>query len=187
MSRQLTLISTFIILAAVSWWLVEPPSEEAVAVQSTVEAEADFYSEGLVLTTMDETGRPKRRLTAEKWEHFDDGRSELFVQQLQLFSNNRMPLRIESPRATLSADESEWFLYPDVTLNREAGMGKRALHVETMNLHIWPEKEYAETEEAVRLESRKDWLTAVGLQAWFADESTRFKLQTEVRGRYALD
>lgn len=185
MPRQFTLILVFIVLATASWWLVERPVEEPPAAQQ-VAGGIDYYTEGLALTMMDETGRPKRHLSAERWEHYDDGRTELFNQQLQLFSNNAPPMSIQSPRATLSADESEWFLYEDVTIDRDAGMDRRPLHVETRNLHVWPDREYAETEEAVRMESRGDWLTARGMQAWFG-ESAHIKLLAEVRGRYALE
>jgi LPS export ABC transporter protein LptC len=186
MSRQLILIFTFVLLAAASWWLVDHPVDEQ-PVEKQVDGGADFYSEGLVLTTMGDDGLPKRRLIAAKWEHFDDGRIELFDQELQLFSKDAPPIRIQSPRASLTNNESEWFLYRDVTIKRDTGMGRRPLHLETMNLHIWPERAYAETVEAVRMTTQNDWLTGKGMHVWFTDGTTRFKLLADVRGRYELE
>jgi lipopolysaccharide export system protein LptC len=186
MQRQRLFTLMFILLAAASWWMVDRP-DEALQQEKTVDGGADFYSKGLLMTMMDKSGLPKRQLKAAEWQHFEDGRIELFDQELSIFSRTAPPMRIASPRASLTEDESEWFLYRDVTIDRDAGMGRQALHMETTNLYIWPDKEYAETADAVRMTTLDDWLVGQGMQVWFTDGTTRFKLLANVRGRYELE
>lgn len=185
MSRHFIASLIIVLLAAMSWWLVDQPEQQR-QVKPDVAGGSDYYAEGMVVTTMDENGQPKQQLASDRLVHFEDGRAELYQPQLQIFRPQGAPWQIVSPRASQSADETEWLLHEQVNIDRAETPEERPIHIVTRNLHLWPEQEYAETDEVVRMTSRQDWVTGRGLQAWF-DGAARIKLLAEAKGRYELD
>ncbi|BAN70075.1 LPS export ABC transporter periplasmic protein LptC [endosymbiont of unidentified scaly snail isolate Monju] len=174
------------LLAGLSWWLAErpaPPREQA-----TVHADVrrvDYYLRELGVTTMGRDGRPARTLRAAELRHYsDDDTTGVRTLRLTLHSRDAPPWEIRADTGWVSASGDLVLLDGEVHITREGAEGVRPMRIDTRNLRIQPEQGYAETDERVRVRSRRDRLDASGMQAWF-HHPARIKFLADVKGYYA--
>ena len=133
---------------------------------------------------MNETGQPAHRLQAERAHHYtDDDTTELQQPQLQVFQLESPPWDVRSQSALISADGELVLLSGDVAIMRDGDARNRPVRIDTRNLRVQPQQDYAETDEKVRVETDRDWLDAVGMQAWLRPPS-RIKFLSQVKGHY---
>jgi lipopolysaccharide export system protein LptC len=183
--RPLLIVLT-IAAALLSWWLVQREASPPVPQQITHEGprEIDYYLRGLDIVRMTAEGVPAHRLVADDLRHFtDDDTTELANPHLTVFQREEPPWEINAETAWVSADGSLILLSGAVLIDRAAGKATRAMRIETRDLRVQPDQDYAETDEKVRVTSDPDWLDAVGMQAWLRPPS-RLKFLSKVKGHY---
>ncbi len=177
----------FLLLAGLSWWLAE--REPPPALRNEVREgprEVDYYLRRLEATDMGPQGRPARTLTVEELRHYpDDDTTALDAPRLAIYREpGSPPWRVQAERGWVSPDGELVLLQGAVRIDRAAAPGVRPLHIETRDLRVQPRQDYAETDEAVRVRSRRDRLQATGMQAWLRHPA-RIKLPADVKGYYA--
>jgi lipopolysaccharide export system protein LptC len=178
------IIALLAVLAGASWWLGgdSPPVPEPASPLAGETRSIDYRVSGLDIIRMTPSGEPAHRLLATELRHFtDDLTTELSAPTLIVFQSDEPPWEIDAERAWMSADGSLLLLSGAVEINREGGDRTRPMHLVTRELRIQPREDYAETDEAVRVESERDWIDAVGMQAWLRPPS-RIKFLSEARG-----
>ena len=184
--RLWTLGAFLLALAAGSWWLRQG-EEDTTPRQAHPAHTPDYWIDGLSARTMDAQGRPRRLLQAESMRHFpDDDSTELTRPELTLLEAEGPPWRIRSELGWVSPDGELVLLQGEVHIERSGDGEARPLHLVTRDLRVQPKDEYAETEQAVRIDSGPHWLESNGLQAWLR-EPVRIKLLADVRGHYDVD
>ena len=170
-TRQGQLAVLFAVLGGAAWWLVqgliaEPPPRPRARAPNHVVSDLNAIE-----TNAD--GRPKQRLVAAQLRQFvDEDRSELDAPRLTVFdAAGAPPWQIASDRGLLLADGTEMHLIDNVKIDRAGTDASRSLRLETIELTIWPKREYAQGDHPVRIESDRDWLTASGIRLWYARPS----------------
>ena len=170
---------------AVVWWLADSdaPVEQKPDVQGA--RQLDYYLRDAQATAMGLDGKPLRTLYSSRVEHFlDDDTSELAAPLLTIHQGQEPPWEIRSESGRVSADGELIFLAGEVKITRKAAEGIRPIELDTQNVRIQPQQDYAETDEKVRVRSYDDWLNATGMRAWFR-QPAKIKLLNDVTSFYA--
>jgi lipopolysaccharide export system protein LptC len=188
MNQKQTLLLTVVLLVAgaLTWWLkqeTEPPASGPAPGPHR----ADFTVDNFTITTMDLSGAPARRLTAQEMRHYpDDDSTELDLPRLTLFNQQAPPWLIRSERGWVSPDGELVLLLGQVFIDRDGKAEVAPMHLVTRDLRVQRKLEYAETDQPVSATSGSSEVKAVGMQAWLG-EPMRIKLLSKVRGRYEVN
>ena len=179
-----------VLLAAtglLAWWYRASLAPEP-RVMPSAQRRPDFVVERLTAVTMDQQGKPERRLSTPELRHYpDDGSSELDSPVLTLFDPPAPPWQARARSGWVSADGKEWLMQEQVRINRDAAPGFTPMVLKSSELLVLPDDEYAETDRFVELESGDDWVSAQdGMQAWFG-QRMRVRFFGRTRARVALD
>ena len=185
MRRFRPLLALVLVLAALfSWWLVQREPEQTRAIAHSGPREVDYYVTGLEVTRMTQAGRPAHRLEVAQARHYtDDDTTALDQPQLTVFQDDAPPWEIDAERGWVSADGSLVLLGGEVLIARAGDADNRPVRIQTRDVRVQPQQDYAETDERVRVDSEDDWLVAVGMQAWLRPPS-RLKFLSQVRASY---
>jgi lipopolysaccharide export system protein LptC len=128
----------------------------------------DYVVTDFAAVETDPAGRPSRVLKAEQLRQFvDEDLAELDRPRLTVNRSDGPPWESQSERGLLLAGGSEVRLFESVTIERAAGAETRPVHLVTAELAIWPERQYAQGDRPVRIDSAGDWLTAAGVRLWY--------------------
>lgn len=140
----------------------------------------DFYVERFATTTMDEQGRPKRRLEAQSMAHFPDtDTTELEQPYLVLYEPSEPPWHVRSERGWVSPDNSIMLLLGKVHIWRNTLAGETNLEIETEDLRVLPDEKIGETEQPVIISTPQSRTRSVGMRAYM--EQGRLELLSRVR------
>lgn len=187
MSQLRPVLAVLLVAAALfSWWLVERPQATAPGQPEAYRGprQVDYYVTGMDATRMTPAGVPAHRLRASQLRHFtDDDTTEFSEPRLTVFQGERPPWQVESERAWLSGDGSLLLLQGAVAIDRAGDATDPPVRIETRDMRVRPNEDYAETDEPVRVVSDKHRVDAVGMQAWMRPPS-RLKLLSQVHGTY---
>jgi lipopolysaccharide export system protein LptC len=100
------------------------------------------------------------------------------------FATHRPPIYITAQHALISSKGDELFLDETVRVRRDASTQRVALTVDTEHLHVIPDKDWCETDQAVRVVEGRNTLTAVGME--MDNQAQILKLRTQVKSDYVL-
>ncbi len=178
------------ILAGLSWWLVELfqlPEEGANKITKLSQHSPDYFSKGYVKKEMDEQGILKSELFAKEMLHYsDDGVTHMVEPVMTLYNADSPPWVIRSETGVLSVDGKNLLLNGKVFINRAKADGVKALGIETRNLRVKPEENYAEGDEWAKLTSPPQWTEGVGIQMVFK-KPISLKLLANVKSYYEIN
>ena len=123
-------------------------------------------------------------MTAVKLEH-QKATDITFVTtpDLLLFRGNVQPWHIQSARAEVGPKGKEVELIDDVRVARTDAKGQPSI-LTTTRLTVFPDKNYAQTEQAVKIDAANGVTTAVGMKAYLKD--SRMHLLSNVRGQHEV-
>lgn len=177
---RILLVLVVVAGALVSWWLAEEEAATERTIMRSGPREIDYYVTGLDVTRMTIAGKPANRLHAESLRHYtDDDTTELQHPHLTVYQDDSPPWEVDAEQAWVSADGSLILLSGEVLIEREGDAENRPMRIQTRDLRVQPDQDYAETDEKVRVDSESDWLDAVGMQAWLRPPS-RLKFLSQV-------
>ncbi len=181
------LFAAVLAAAALTWWLAGGTPEGEVAAVAPAGHVPEYFARNLRTVTMDAQGRPARALETPHLTRFlDDQSSELETPVLTVYKADEPPWVIRSERAWVSADGDTVLLQGTVRITRDAAPGIRPVAIDTTNLLVRPDDDYAETAEYATLSSLGSRAAGVGVQAWLG-QPNRIKLLSQARGHYEVD
>lgn len=167
-SRQRLLALVFTLLGGVAWWLLEHQPEDEALGPPRPRAPDYVVSDFQALET-DSEGRPDRQLTAEQMRQFvGEDLAELDLPNLTLYQEGGPPWRIQSREGLVLGGGSEVQLRDAVRVERGGSEGNRSVRLDTSELTVWPQRQFAQGDRPVQVVSDHDWLTAQGVQLWYA-------------------
>lgn len=172
------------LLVAIGYWNIRPESFMEPAAQSPAGDTIDFYVENARSVQFQADGSVHYRLNAEHLEHVQSSDVTLLTRpDLHLYRGSDYPWRVQSARGEVSPGGVQVELIDDVRVARTDAKGRPTV-LTTSRLSVFPEREYAETDQPVRIEAANGVTTASGLQAYL-DES-RMLLKSNVRGQHEV-
>jgi len=172
-SRQRVLALCLALVGGSAWWYQsrQPSTPPETPLGGRL---PDYTVEGFSATVLGPDGRPARRLSAAELRHYpDDNSTELERPILILDRPDGLPWKVRSESGWMSGDRDEIRLHGQVHADREGSGEARPVHLKTSELTVHPRQSYAETAMPVEITSDADWLTATGMQVWYAETVMR--------------
>ncbi|MBH96866.1 MAG: LPS export ABC transporter periplasmic protein LptC [Rhodospirillaceae bacterium] len=175
-----------LVLVTTSAWILKELDDDQALAKTEVSHIPDFFMEHFSAVTMDENGKPMRRIAADYLVHFADTQTkELEKPYLIVYHPSRPPWHVKSDRGWVSKDDDEMLLLGQVEIWREGKSGQRVLEILTRDLRVLPEAQYGETSEQVVIRTKNSESKGVGMRAYL--EERRLELLSEVVTTYEKD
>ena len=183
---RLTLILAPIaaLLIALGYWNIRPESFMD-RTPGAVNANAiDFYVENGKSTQYQADGKLHYELTTKHLEHIKATDVTLLTQpDLQLYRGTAYPWHVQSERGEVAPNGNQVELIDSVRVARTDAKGRPTI-LTTSRLTVFPDEEYAQTQQAVKIDAANGVTTAQGMKAYLNDG--RMLLQSNVRGQHEV-
>jgi lipopolysaccharide export system protein LptC len=187
MSRLQLLIVLAVVLLIVAYgnWLVKTFQTTTGIGPREVRHEPDFFIEDVISTMMDAEGKPLYRLQADVINHYPDDKSlALRAPHLEYYRQQLPPWTAQSEAGRIYDDGRQVFLDGKVTMHRPAEGKQPKTELQTRDLLILTEDNYAETDANVKITSGASELKGTGMRVYL-DEG-RLELLANGEGIYAI-
>ena len=172
------------VLAVLTWLMVESFGHKETTHLEVPPHSADFFSTGYTKIEMDEYGLTKNKLVADRMTHFsDDNTVEMDKPKMTFYSRGIPSWAVRSETGLLSTDRKNLFLNGKVFIVRKEESGSRPMKVNTSNLRVKPEENYAETDDWAELITPADRVSGTGMKVFFKDP-VYLELLSNVRSKY---
>lgn len=136
------LLLTVLLLAALAWWLPNALVTPAVSLlELRARHDPDYVIEHFTATAMDQQGRPKYRLIAQRLVHYpDDLTSHLTEPRLTQFRPGEAPVHTRADAGLLTPDQKYLLMRGNVHVTQgPAGGGTGGGDIRTRELRIYLE------------------------------------------------
>lgn len=181
-SRQLIILILLLGLAGASWWALTIVDPERRQIFTTSKEGPDHFMENFTSTKLNEAGIPLHQLKAVRLTHYpNEKHSELTDPVMTFFKEDNSQWVASAKKGRVLDDGEEVFLEDDVFIRRP-GADASSITMNTRDLHILPNEDFAETSKSVVMQQSENTVTAVGMQAHFGQGVVDFL--SEVRGWY---
>lgn len=186
MPRKLSNIVLFAfiatLVAALGYWNLGPDSFDEQPQTSARENAIDFYVVNASTVQYQADGKLHYDMTADKVEHIKASDITLLTSpNMNLYRGTELPWKIRSERGEVAPGGTEVELIERVRVERTDAKGRPTI-LNTSRLTVFPEKEYAQTQQAVRIDAANGVTTAQGMKAYMNDG--RMLLLSNVRGQH---
>ncbi|WP_447589422.1 LPS export ABC transporter periplasmic protein LptC [Aquipseudomonas campi] len=183
---RLPLIACFVaaLLAAIGYWNIRPETFMDRAATAEAENAVDFYVINASTRQFQEDGRIHYDMTADKLDHMKATDTTLVSKpDMQLYRGTEYPWHIRSDRAEVAPEGKEVELIDAVRIARTDAKGRPTV-ITSSRMTLFPNEEYAQTRQAVRIEAANGVTTAQGMKAYMND--SRILLLSNVRGQHEV-
>lgn len=171
-----------LLLLAATYWLnlqVQPLPQ----VESQQRHDVDYYVDNFTATSLNIQGQPRFTLNAEKlWHYPDDDTTHLQMPHLTSLYPDRPPTLTTARTGMLSSKGDDVYLYDEVRIVRPASADFIEQDFATDYLHVIPDRDWAETDQAVVMSNRYNVIRAVGMQ--LDNKARTAKLLSRVRATH---
>ncbi|WP_407312230.1 LPS export ABC transporter periplasmic protein LptC [Pseudomonas sp. nanlin1] len=170
------------LFAAVGYWNISPESFLDRPTVSVDDAAIDYYAINARSKQFLPDGGLQYEMTADKVEHLKASEvTQLTKPDMQLYRGSVYPWHVQSERGEVNPDGTEVELIDSVRVAR-TDQKQRATVITTSRMTVFPQKQYAQTEQNVRIDGAGGVSTAKGMKAYLND--SRINLLSNVRGQY---
>ncbi|MBM7061572.1 LPS export ABC transporter periplasmic protein LptC [Pseudomonas sp. UL073] len=178
----LSFITGAVLLAALGYWNISPEAEKAPVAESA--NAVDFYALNAHSVQFQADGKLHYEMTSDKVEHLKASEiTQVSKPDLQLYRGTDLPWKVRSERAEVSADGKQVELIDAVRIARTDAKNRPTV-ITSSRMTVFPDEEYAQTEQAVRIEAANGVTTANGMKAYLKD--SRMLLLSNVRGQHEV-
>lgn len=169
---------------AVGYWNIRPASFTGPAlVQDPLQP--DFFMVNPHIVMLGADGQPTYELTSERATHLvSDDSTRLDMPHLLFFREDEpQPWSLTATYGRVTEGGDRVQLNENVLLEQEVA-GEIPRRMTTTALTVFPPRDYAETDQSVRIEAARNVTTATGMQVHFNDG--RLLLLSNVRGQHEV-
>jgi lipopolysaccharide export system protein LptC len=169
-SQRLFWLLGLFFAAALTTWLLRYLGTERVGPGEQVFHDPDYYMEDFSTLTLEEDGRAKNRLKAVYMAHYQDNdTTELLKPAMEIYRVGRLPLYLSAERGWVTDDNNVVVLRGNVRLWEDDAAGKRVLQVDTTEVKVLLDSEYAETDQRAVIVSKSSTITGTGMRAYLKE------------------
>ena len=154
-----------LILLAAAYWLNQLVQPLPFSSDTEKRHDPDFIVSKFIATTMNEHGTPRFIIAAKKMLHYpDDDSTHLEGPQLTSLSPDHPAMYATANSGTISGKGDEVFLRDEVKIVRAANAAQSELIFTTSYLHVIPDHDLADTDQAVTVTDAYNTINAVGMR-----------------------
>lgn len=186
-SKKFRNILVFCALAAllliVAYWNVSPERLlDPPAAAQVDQSQIDYYATNTHTVQFNLQGTRQYEMTADKVDHMKASEiTYVTTPDLYMYRGTQFPWHIQSVRAEVNPDGTQVELIEKVRIAR-TDEKKRTTIITGPRMTVFPQKQYAQTDQNVRIEAAGGVTTATGMKAYLND--SRMNLLSNVRGQY---
>jgi len=172
-------------IAATSSWLLKRVELQPFSIIEPPRHDMDYFLTNFNATIMRKDGAPHYIMKGTRLEHFpDDGSIDITLPNIDLFRSKLKlrPWKINSEQARILNRGELIYLNGKVSMLRQASDSEPEIKLETSNLTIKTDLDYAETRDAIYIQSEKHHIKAIGMRVYLEDG--RLELLSKVDGFY---
>ncbi len=171
-----------LLLAAVGYWNISPESFMDQPDASLDDTAIDYYAINTRSVQYLPDGTLQYDMTSDKVEHVKaTDVSLLTTPNLNMYRGGAFPWHVQSKRGEVSSDGDQVELMDSVRVER-TDEKQRTTIITSSRMTVFPQKEYAQTDQDVRIDGAGGVTTAKGMKAYLKD--SRMDLLSNVRGQY---
>lgn len=163
--RSWLLLLPLLLLLGAAYWLnlqVQPKVSEP---DKNLRHDPDYVIDNFTATKLDPQGKIRFVMSAKKmWHYPDDDSTHLEIPRLDSFTAEHPPMHMSAQNGEISRNGEEVFLRNGVVIVRPAYAKQSELTFSTNYLHVVPNKETADTDQAVTMVDARANLNAVGME-----------------------
>ena len=172
------------LLIALGYWNIRPESFDEVNSIAAPDTSIDFFVVNPRTRQFQEDGSLSYRIKADKLDHIKATDITLLNQpDLLLYRADEQPWHIQSLLGEVGPEGKQVELIDDVRAQRTDAKNRQTL-LTTSRMTVFPDKEYAETSQAVKIEAANGVTTANGMKAYLNEG--RMLLLSNVRGQHEV-
>jgi len=171
-----------LLFAGIGYWNISPERFLDRPATQVDEQQIDYYAINARAKQFLPDGGLQYDMTADKVEHLQVSQVTLLSKpDMQLYRGTVYPWHVQSERGEVNPDGTQVELIDSVRIAR-TDQKKRATLITTSRMTVFPQKQYAQTEQNVRIEGAGGVSTAKGMKAYLND--SKISLLSNVRGLY---
>lgn len=171
-----------LLLLAAAYWLnqqVQPLPQ----IQGQQRHDVDYVVDNFSAVTLNLQGNPRFTLSAEKlWHYPDDDTTHLQMPRVSSLYADRPPVITSAQTGTISSKGDDVYLYDEVRVVRPASGDVGEQRFSTGYLHVVPDRDWAETNQAVVMTSQYNVIRGVGME--LDNKARTAKLLSSVRATH---
>jgi lipopolysaccharide export system protein LptC len=182
-----TLIVIPLLSLAFTWLVINQKDTEKQSVQFPGQVSnkkiADAFFNQATINDFNETGTLKSKIIGQQIYHFPgEEDSEIIQPRVTFFRDEGSPVLISADHGWINKDGTRVLLRGHSVITREKSEFNQFMKLESPELIIWPDKEYIETDKAVKINSDSTVATGIGMKAYLDKE--HYLLLNKVRSRH---
>jgi len=185
-SKKIRNIALFGVIAvlfgAIGYWNIVPERFLDQTVAQVDESAIDYYAINAHSVQFLPDGKLQYEMTADKVEHLKASEVTLLTKpDLQMYRGTTFPWHVQSERGEVNPDGTEVELIDSVRVARTDEQNRTTI-ITSSRMTVFPQKQYAQTEQDVRIDGAGGVTTGKGMKAYLKDG--RMDLLSNVRGQY---
>ncbi len=170
MVQRLLILALLIGAAAGSAWLLNWLSADADRAARADAQAPDYYMEDFTTLTMNQDGKPKNKLSAQRLEHYPyNDVTELLRPRVEFFRENELPIYIDAEKGRLIGDNDNILLSGIVKMWEYDETGSPVLEVSASQVKVSLDEEYAETDNYTTIVTGNAVITGKGMRAYLPE------------------
>lgn len=181
--RNWLMLVPLLLLLGATYWLSLQVQPASTGSNKDLRHDPDYIIDNFTATSLNEQGKIRFVISAKKMLHYpDDDTTHLEAPHLESLAAERPPVRMSAQSGELSHKGNDVYLRNDVVIVRPAFENKSELTFSTNYLHVDPNNDTVDTNQAVTMVDARTKLNAVGMEL---DNNTRtIKFLSSVRSVY---
>ncbi|MGH8449349.1 LPS export ABC transporter periplasmic protein LptC [Pseudomonas poae] len=170
------------IFLAVGYWNISPERFLDKPVVQVDEGVIDYYATNAYSVQFLPDGKVQYEMTADKVEHLKASEVTLLTNpDMNLYRGTEFPWHVTSLRGEVNPDGTQVELIDSVRVARTDEQ-KRDTIITSSRMTVFPQQQYAQTEQDVRIDGAGGVSTGKGMKAYLKE--SRIHLLSNVRGQY---
>ncbi len=169
------LVLALLVIVSVSYQVLETLTQTDGKTKRQLSHYPDYTLENFTTLTMDQNGHPKNRLNAAFMAYYpDNNTSELDAPEFEIFRKESPSIMVTADKGWVTSDNQVVLLKDNVYLSQTDQAGELRLELIAQDARLLIDKQYAETDNATTLITKRMITNAIGMRAYLDEQRMEF-------------